>query len=644
MIDKIFVDGVDLLLEEGPHETNNWTFGTSSEPSTSSNTEPPISATITEEGFVGIQRVMIAYQPHVAAGPESQVTIIEGTVFPGEDRTRKISLRGTFQETPFTIDLIGGGIIDLLDLRQSWPFDGVLIAADTTLKAKGQLNEFHNDPYLEITASLSGADLSSLNPLFQTDLPPYGPYELITSVSLSTHTLSLENSHLKVGQTDLSGLFIMDFKEERTRFHSRLMGETLQIKDFQFSEPENNPAHTSPPSPDSFAKQIGMADIDIDLELAVNTFLVDTHNFGKIGLSANLEKGLLRVTPFRAETFGGVIAGSLELDGNYPAPRVTLGVTAQNWDYGQALQAFDVTNDIAGSTNLAIALRGQGATLQEFLDQATLSINAGPSSLVFVNEENTDNMAVGIRQATVKVAPGKNMKARVKGNFKEKAIDVWLVTGPLAQLTTPDKPWPIALLARSDDAALTIKGGMRSEREGMRVTLAASLKGQRLNRLDPALPPSGPYVFTTQLIKSGSQYFFKDLKGRVGQSDLSGFASLNMEKDIPFLVVAFSSAYLDMTDLTNPGDATPDDILIPIEPLQDLGADFTWKIKRMRAETIQLRDLTVDGNLKNGRLAFTTLKGNFFDHSKSGLWSLTTRVSEQQAAGWCGKSGRVFLH
>ena len=608
VIDKVLFDGVDLLLEEGPNESNNWTFGKPSEPSASSQEESPISGTINEEGFVGIQRVTIAYQPHMASSPELQLTIIEGMVLPVEDRTRELSMRGTFQDTPFTIEMIGGKFIDLFDLTEPWPIDGVLVAADSTLKAKGQLKAFHNDPYLEITGSLGGEDLSSLNLLFQTDLPSYGPYELITSLSLSENTLSLENSRLKVGQTDLSGLFIMDFKEDRTHYYSRLTGETLQTKDFQSSEPENNPAHTSPPSPESFAKHIGMEDIDIDLELAVNNFLVDAQNFGKIALSAKLQEGLLRVAPFRAETFGGVIAGSLELDGNHPAPRVTVEVMAQDWDYGLALQAFDVTSEIAGSTDLDITMSGQGATLQEFLDNTTLSINAEPSSLIVGNEENSDKMVVDINQATVKAVQGGAVKARVRGAFMEKALDVALVTGSLTQLRTPDKPWPISLLARSEDASLTIKGGLKSEAEGMRAALEVSLKGQRLNRLDPDLPPSGPYVFRAQLINRGSEYFLKDLKGRLGQSDVTGFVSLNMEEDIPHLSAAFSSSYLDMADLSTPGDIT-----IPVEFLQDLGADFTWKIKRLRAENVKLGDLTVDGNLKNGRLAFTTFKGNFFD-------------------------------
>lgn len=608
VVTKVFFDGVDLLLEEGPQESNNWTFGKPSEPSASSQQESPISGTINEEGFVGIQRVTIAYQPYMASSPELQVTIIEGMVLPVEDRTREFSVRGTFRNTPFTIEMIGGKVIDLFDLTEPWPIDGVLVAADTTLKAKGQLKAFHSDPYLEIAGSLSGEDLSFLNPLFQTDLPSYGPYELITSLSLSENTLSLENSRLKVGQTDLSGLFIMDFKEDRTHYYSRLTGETLQTKDFQSSEPENNPAHTSPPSPESFAKQIGMGDIDIDLELAVNTFLVDQQNFGRIALSAKLKEGLLRVTPFQAETFGGVIAGSFELDGNDPAPRLTFEATAQEWDYGQALKAFDVTSEIAGSTDLAITISGQGATVQEFLDYTTLSINTGPSSLIVGNEENSDKMAVDIRQAMVKAVQRGAVKARLKGTFMEKAIEVGLVTGSITQLSTPDKPWPISLLARSGDASLTVKGGMRSEAEGMRAALAVSLSGQQLNRLDPDLPPSGPYVFRAQLINSGSKYFLKDLKGRLGQSDVTGFVSLDMEEDIPHLSAAFSSSYLDMADLSTPGD-----LIIPVESLQALDADFIWKITRMRAETVQLGDLTVEGTLKKGRLVFTTLKGNLSD-------------------------------
>jgi len=288
-------------------------------------------------------------------------------------------------------------------------------------------------------------------------------------------------------------------------------------------------------------------------------------------------------------------------------------VRALDWDYGQALKDLGITNQITGSTDLEATVRGQGTTLQEFLDHSAFSIYAGPSSLMLGNEEDTDKVLIGIHEATVKASQGGAVKAMVKGEFKEEPIDIRLVTGSLTRLRTSDKPWPISLFAHSHDASLTLKGGMRSEAGGMRVALAVSLRGQQLNHLNPDLPPSGPYVFRGHFVKNGNQYFLNDIKGRVGQSDVAGSLSLNMEENIPHLSAALSSHYLNMTDLATPDGHTPEDSRIPVESLQALEADIIWKIKELRAETVRLRNLTMDGNLKNGRLAFTTLQGQLFD-------------------------------
>lgn len=623
VINKVFFDGVDILLEEGPNESNNWTFGTPSDPSGSSQTKSPISATIAEAGFIGIQRVTIGYQPHMASGPKSQLTIIEGMVLSVEARTRQFSVRGMFRNTPFTIELKGGKIVDLVDLAEPWPFDGSITAAGSALNVKGHLIGPLSAPSLELTGALHGERLSDLNPLLDMDLPHYGPYELTTSLSLSEETISLSGIAAKIGESDFGGDLKLLIQAEKLLLSGKLTANTIQANDFRSSEPDitsNDTPIDSPDTPSSsgtFASQTGLDAIDIDLELAVNRLLYDATDLGTVAFSAKLKDGHLSLAPFQAKSFGGMISANLTLDGNHPAPIVTFDIKSQGLNYGQALQAFDVTSQIAGSSYLDIAIRGQGATLQEFLDHTTLSINAGPSSLMFGNEGNRDNVIFGIRQASVKVAPGETVKARLKGKFREKAIDVELVTGFLSELISPAKPWAISLLARTDDAVLTIKGGMRSEPEGMQVALAVSLSGQQLNRLDPNLPPSGPYVFRAQLINSGHHYFLNDLKGRLGHSDVVGSLSLNMEGDIPLLSAAFSSSYIDMADFSTPGDATPDDILIPVESLQALDADIKWEIKRMRAETIQLRDLTIDGSLKNGRLAFTTLKGNLFERKKT---------------------------
>lgn len=610
VVDKLFFDGVNLHLEEGPNELNNWTFGKDSKPAPPSETASDPYVTITEEGFAALQRVTISYQPYSENSSEdpTQLTIIEGTILLFENRFRKYSFRGTFREIPFTLELTGGRFVDLFNLTGPWPIDGVLVAAETTLRAKGQLNKSDTDPYLEFTGSLSGEDLSSLNPLLKTDMPDYGPYELITSLSLSKTRLSLKDSRLKVGQTDLAGLFIMDFKEDRTHYSSRLTGDILQTNDFQSSEPENNPASTSPPFSEPFAKQIGMADIDIDLELAINNFLVDTQNLGKIALSAKLEEGFLSVTPFRAETYGGVLSGSLELDGNHSAPRVSGELTVQDWDYGQALKDLGVTSQISGSTNLEASIRGQGATLQAFLEETDFSIKAGPSSLTIQSADEDDPLLIEIALAKVQAMKGGAVKAWVKGDLNQKAIDIGIETGTLTRLGTTSKSWPISLFARSGDVSVTVKGGVKPEPQGLKVALGVTLKGKQLSHLDPELPASGPYGLSGWLFKEGEQYRVTDLKARLGRTDINGALSMNLEGETPQVSGAFSSQLVSVEDLSTPGDIT-----IPVDAFRALNATLNWDIKRLQAETFELGDLALQGNLTEGRLVVTSLEGKLLD-------------------------------
>jgi len=66
-----------------------------------------------------------------------------------------------------------------------------------------------------------------------------------------------------------------------------------------------------------------------------------------MAFSAKLKDGHLSLAPFQAKSFGGMISANLTLDGNHPAPIVTFDIKSQGLNYGQALQAFDVTSQIA---------------------------------------------------------------------------------------------------------------------------------------------------------------------------------------------------------------------------------------------------------------------------------------------------------
>lgn len=293
VIDKIIVDGLDLLLEEGPDESNNWTFGAPPEPSTASQSESGISGTMSEESFVAIQRVTIAYQPYMASGPETTVTIIESSVTPVDDHTREFSLRGMFRDVPFTIELIGGKIVDLFDLAEPWPIDGLVTAASTSLNVKGHVIGPPTALSLELTSGLRGDRLSDLNALFDMDLPRYGPYEVTASLSLSESTINLRSINAKLGESEFEGDLKLLRQAEPLRLSGTLRANTFQMNDFRSTEPDTTlpgPSMDTSSSSETFASQTGMDAIDFDLELAVKASLSISKILEKLHCRPNWKK------------------------------------------------------------------------------------------------------------------------------------------------------------------------------------------------------------------------------------------------------------------------------------------------------------------------------------------------------------------
>ena len=565
-----------------------------------------------------MQRVTVSYQPFGEQGPEdpTRLTIIEAHVLPLEDRSRTYAFRGTFRDVPYTLELAGGKLVGLLNLRDPWPFDGILTAGGSTLKAQGHLVDSDIAPYLEFTGSLRSNNLSDLNPLFLSALPDYGPYELHTALSLSDDQLQLNEARLTVGQTDLAGNFAIHFKDDRTQYRAQLTGQTFHTADFKSSKPAPDPQPPSQPSStasQSFAQQIGLADVDMDLKFAVNNFVADTHNFGRIDLTAQWHDGILRVAPFEAETYGGIFSGELTLDGTLSTPKVSAKVTAQDWNYGQALTDLDLTDHIMGSTNLKASIQGEGTTLQDFINQTTFLLTAGPSSLtVDPPDEEEDPLVVELKHATIQSKKGGRVKAQVKGSFDQHAIELEVETGTLSRLVTSSQSWPISLVGRSGDTSVMIKGGIQQGHPDMKLALGVLLKGKQLNQTVPDLPASRPYGITGWIFTEGGQVRITDLQGRIGRTDIMGTLNGTLNTEPPHLSGTFSSKLVRVADLTTPGD-----LIFPVDAFHALNLDFNWDIARFDTGIVELGEVSLQGNLTDGRLEVVPVQGKLMEKNVS---------------------------
>ncbi len=614
-VKRVFLDGVDILLEEGPNDLDNWTFDSSPETPQPAGTSS-VSVDMSHESYAALQRVTFAYLPYEAKQPEFPLMIVEGTIVLADKGKRRYTLRGEYQDVPFTFDVVGAPLMGLLDLDAPWHLEGSMQAARSTLHGKGHLLGPHANLSLELTGTLQGERLSDLGPLLQEDLPSYGPYELVTSLIYSGETLTLRDAHLKVGDSDLAGVFTVEDKGERIHLMGKLTAQHIRIEDFLLSEtdPSLEKQSESLDSRETFIQKIGVEDVDVDVDLSAHTLQYDSVKMNAVKLSVTFMNGIFSVTPVHGNIFGGSLSGKFRLDGNSSSPKVDLKAHLSNFNYGHALQTIGATSEVLGSTNLDIALRGRGASRQELFQNVTLVVNVGSSELMFGKKEVSEVEEFSVQGATVKVAKGGPVKARIFGQYLGKPLDVRLATAPLSHLFSPLESWPISLVAQGRQSTLTLKGGVKTEHDAFLLESAVTLNGRRPSDLLRTLPTTEPYGLQGMLITDGTRITLSGLKGRIGKTDIKGNLQLDLKEEIPYFTARLASRYFNSQDvLVSSHSDSSEETEIPRSLFHVLNGKITWDFSRLMVEGSHFRDLAMQATLRDGRLGVTVQHGVLHD-------------------------------
>ncbi|MBI9074601.1 MAG: AsmA family protein [Desulfatibacillum sp.] len=224
------------------------------------------------------------------------------------------------------------------------------------------------------------------------------------------------------------------------------------------------------------------------------------------------------------------------------------------------------------------------------------------------------------------------LKFSVQGTYNDQPFQVEGDSGQIAQALNPNEPWPFQIEAQAGGATVSLEGSVKDLAGGTGLELLFSVFGKNLTDLNTLagaeLPDIGKYSLSGKIMDTGPKAFhISDLKGELGESDLSGAASLDINGKRPFVNLSLASKTLDLrpflpnksvpiekgqpkaetepkqkSERVLPDDPLPTDLFF----LADCKADI-------RAETIQLQgyaltNLLVDLILKNGVLDVPTLK------------------------------------
>ena len=150
--------------------------------------------------------------------------------------------------------------------------------------------------------------------------------------------------------------------------------------------------------------------------------------------------------------------------------------------------------------------------------------------------------------------------------------------------------------AVSGDNKITFDGLQRDWGGALKGTITA--RGQNLKDIaeiaGAAAPDTPPFNLKGALSVQNQTWSVEDLKGRMGESDLSGVVRINLAQKKPFLTVALKSAKLDFDDMG---------VVFGIPTGVDKGEALNAEQKRANAEFAKSARLIPDAELDFTRLA-----------------------------------------
>jgi uncharacterized protein involved in outer membrane biogenesis len=418
-----------------------------------------------------------------------------------------------------------------------------------------------------------------------------------------------------LGASDMAGQLRIQKVDDRQKLSGQLLSHTLRIQDLPVSPSASQTARDTGETATSPQPSTGILSplpFDLDLDLNVDQCLFGETELGSIALTTSVNQTHAEVHSARLKSFGGTVDARFEAQLNAPHPQSRLEAKVRSLNYGRAIRDFGMGMNVKGMTDFDVTATSSGGTWQELLKTLTVNLQIGKTTLGLSSSISEVPPPVALRRGSLRVSNGGPVKMIAQGVYREREFGLRLTTASPAELVTGKMSWPVSFTAQAAGALLQVKGAVDAGSSDLPAAVTVSLKGRRLNELDPILPAVGPYFLKAQVIKEGGRFEISDFQSRFGNSDLSGALEVDLQKSNPHLMGLLTSQQIHVAELSTPGD-----IGIPSEAMRAIDFDFNIAIGQLRTGNMDVAGLAFTANLHGGRLMIPSFQGTLLDQKSS---------------------------
>lgn len=140
-----------------------------------------------------------------------------------------------------------------------------------------------------------------------------------------------------------------------------------------------------------------------------------------------------------------------------------------------------------------------------------------------------------------------------EGTLADKPLRIMLLGGPLLMLRETKEPYPVDLQITAGRTRASMTGTFLEPVKLQGATLALQLQGPNLAEIFPLFgiptPITAPYLLAGKVARNGDAWEVQDLVGRVGESDIAGWVTLEPRPERPLIRGELVSEKLRLVDL-----------------------------------------------------------------------------------------------
>lgn len=235
---------------------------------------------------------------------------------------------GTYMDHPFEVHLSTTGILPVLSQRADAPpipMEVKAQAGSSRLSFEGVTHDILHLGQLDGDLRLSGPSLSAIGDVVHVTLPTTAKFALQGRLKKDGEVWRLNMQSLHVGESQLQGQFSFDRRGPRARLQGEVTGPQMALVDLApafGAAPKDQPRPVSPsgrvlPQREFDVPSLQAMDADVKMHIdKVKLGAWFAMPLQPLVAQVVLQSGVLKIHHLLAQTAGGSLAGSMQLDSN----------------------------------------------------------------------------------------------------------------------------------------------------------------------------------------------------------------------------------------------------------------------------------------------------------------------------------------